>query len=82
MIVHLDQDEIHTALIEYISNQGYPVAGKKVDVELKAGRGKNGHSAQLSFETVSLQKESGDSSTVDPDDGQQAILFEHLSRED
>jgi len=82
MIVHLDQNEIHTALIEYISNQGYPVAGKKVDVTLIAGRGKNGHSAQLSFETVKQQIPLDNDPITDPDDNQQAILFEHLSRED
>jgi hypothetical protein len=78
MIVHLDQNEIHTALIEYISNQGYPVAGKKVEVCLTAGRGARGYSAQLTFETINTSSPAttGSAPSADSDDEQQAILFE------
>jgi hypothetical protein len=82
MIVYLNQKEIHTALIEYISNQGYPVGNKKVEVSLVAGRGTKGHSAQLSFETVSMDMPAAADTIDNPDERQQAIMFESLSNED
>lgn len=80
MIVHLNQREIHDALIKYIGSQGYPIADKEVEVTFVAGRGKNGPSAQLAFESVKLDTAAKDTlpepELLDPDDDQQAIVFE------
>ena len=84
MIVHLNQNEIHEALVEYISNQGYPVTGKKVIVTLVAGRkDKNGHTAQLDFETVANLPDRVAPET-DVDENQQAISFDfqHVDSDD
>lgn len=77
MIVHLSENEIHTALIEYIGNQGYPVRDKNVTVTLVAGRkDKKGHSAQLDFETI-IENRVAESTDPEPDDAnQQAIKFD------
>jgi hypothetical protein len=77
MIVHLNQDEMHEALIQYIGNQGYPVENREVTVTLIAGRkGKKGHSAQLSFDAAKREEVSILDMPEEPDDNQQAIMFE------
>ena len=75
MIVSLDQNEICTALIEFIGNQGYPVADKQVEVTLHAGRGANGHTAKLEF-SDKVSGTPAEVPRVDVDEAQQAIKFE------
>ena len=82
MIVSLNHQEICTALIEYIGNQGYPVADKKVEVSLTAGRNKKGHTAQLTFEDRPREASVPESTPQDVDDNQQAIKFEFQNPED
>lgn len=47
MNIHLNEDEIQQALLEFLSNQNIPLQGKKVEINLTAGRGSNGHSADI-----------------------------------
>ena len=47
MNIHLNEDEIQQALLEFLSNQNIPLQGKKVEISLTAGRGLNGHSADI-----------------------------------
>ena len=48
MDITLKQEEIATALVDYISGQGINLDNKDVDVSLIAGRGTNGHTATIS----------------------------------
>jgi len=47
MKINLQEAEIYKALVEFISNQGIDITNKTVEVSLTAGRGANGHSAQI-----------------------------------
>ena len=47
MIINLNQDEIYQAIRDSIENQNIPLAGRDVAVTLIAGRGGNGHKAQI-----------------------------------
>lgn len=47
MNIQLNQDEICNAIKEYLSNQGIDLKHKVTDVTLTAGRGSNGHSANV-----------------------------------
>lgn len=49
MQIQLQHDEIEAALVEFIATQGFPLEGKKVSVEMKAGRGDNGYTAVISI---------------------------------
>jgi hypothetical protein len=83
MIVSLNHREICTALVEFIGNQGYPVTDKRVEVTLTAGRGEKGHTAQIIFEDKPTpEKGDGDSDPIDPDENQQAIMFELATHDD
>lgn len=78
MKINLVESEIQTALVEYINNQGFDLSNKQVKVTLVAGRGANGHSAQI--EALPFE----DSDVVDDEDGdpsiksQQAIPFDFI----
>lgn len=75
MKINLDQVEIQSALIEYINNQGIDLTQKKVQVTLVAGRGPNGHSAQIDINPLEVTSGEGGEEVVDADD-QQAIAFD------
>jgi len=45
----LVQSEIEEALVAFIANQGIDLSGKAISVEMTAGRGGNGHTAQISI---------------------------------
>lgn len=47
MRINLEENEIHQAIREYIELQGISLVKKIVEIKLKAGRGKNGHKAQI-----------------------------------
>ena len=69
MNIHLKEAEIHQALIEFIGNLGFDTSGKAFAVNLIAGRGANGHSADI--EVTNAEDVTEDSL----DDSQQAIEF-------
>jgi len=77
MRIHLDEDEIVDALKEYIEATGIPLNGKTVVVHLVAGRGVNGHKAQVEISKLPAEiaeEESQDG--VETDEEQPAILFD------
>lgn len=47
MKIQLNDNEIKTALIEYVSSQGIDISGKAVEVDMVAGRKDNGFSATI-----------------------------------
>ena len=49
MKIILGQNEIEVALTEYISNQGISIKGKHVEIDMTAGRGVNGFTAELNI---------------------------------
>jgi len=78
MKIHLNQEEIQKALTEYINNQGINLTGKAVDVTLTAGRGSNGHYAEITISTPEVPDTEEDS---DSEEEQQAINFEFAEDE-
>jgi hypothetical protein len=70
MKISLEEREIQNALTEYISNQGFPISDQKVSVTLIAGRGANGHSAQIDVSPMTKEdlaaKENGDAEGEEP----------------
>ena len=71
MKINLDESEIQKALVEYINNQGIDLSQKTVSVTLTAGRGVNGHSAQIEIESAVLES----SDSAEESEAQQAIAF-------
>jgi len=78
----LTEVDIKAALTESISQQGFNLTGKRVEVSMTAGRGTNGHTAQLEIlpeETAEESEEivplSADENTGTEED-QQAIAFD------
>ena len=51
MKLTFDSSEIEQALISYVSTQGIDLADKNVSVSMTAGRGPNGHTAELDITT-------------------------------
>lgn len=49
MDITLNQDEIETAVREFIGNQGIDISNKLMEISLTAGRGPNGHSASVTL---------------------------------
>ena len=47
MRITLNENEIKEALVQYVSGHGVDVTGRKVEVSLTAGRGVNGHTADI-----------------------------------
>jgi len=73
--INLDEQEIQNALVEYINLQGIDLSNKAVEVTLTAGRGVNGHSAQIDI--MPLEKKEGEEGETKPsDEEQQAIKFD------
>jgi hypothetical protein len=55
MQIHLKQDEITTAIKQYITRQGIPLAGKKVDVVYTATRSGAGIVVDISIENSVIE---------------------------
>ncbi len=74
MRINLDESEIVQALREFIETQGIPLSGKEVTVHLTAGRGANGHKAQVDIvkPTCEVVREEA---TEASEEEQPAILF-------
>jgi len=47
MKIHLDETELKTAITQYIDNEGLDLSQKDLDIQLTAGRGANGHYADV-----------------------------------
>ena len=45
--ITMNEDEIVTAIKDFLDTQDVPTAGKEVEVQMVAGRGTNGHSAVI-----------------------------------
>jgi hypothetical protein len=56
MRITLHNDEIDQALKAYVSSVGISLDGKDVDINIIAGRGENGTSAELDVNPVSTKK--------------------------
>lgn len=52
MNISLNNTEIEEALVYYIKSQGVDLSDKTINVTLIAGRGANGHSANIAIEPV------------------------------
>lgn len=52
MDLTLNDSEIKEALCNYVNNQGFSTVGKSVEITLIAGRGPNGHKAEIAINTV------------------------------
>lgn len=55
--ITLNEEEIVTAIKDYLNTQDVPTAGKEVEVNMVAGRGANGHSAIVSVKKEEEKKE-------------------------
>ena len=83
MKIELNEIEIIEAIIEYVSDKGINTTDKQVDVTLVAGRGSNGHSANIALATrstegtVTKEPESvGDQDMTDPETDDEPDTFE------
>jgi len=47
MQINLNNAEIEKAIVAFIADQGINLEGKKVEVQMVAGRGRTGHSANV-----------------------------------
>jgi hypothetical protein len=47
MRIVLNEEDLKTALVGWITSQGVNTSGKKVEVSFTAGRGANGHTAEI-----------------------------------
>lgn len=63
MKIHLNQTEIFEAVEQYIETQGISLAGRNIDIQMKAGRGDRGHYAD-----VHIRKDAEDTSEDPFDD--------------
>jgi len=63
MKLTFDSSEIEQALISYVSSQGIDLSDKNVSVSMTAGRGPNGHTAELN---ITHKKESNLSAIPPP----------------
>jgi len=50
MKIELSEEEIKTAIVDYVSSQGISIDSAHAQVELRAGRGENGMTATISIE--------------------------------
>lgn len=55
MKVMLNDAEIKIALVNYVVGQGIDISGKDVNVDMTAGRGENGFSANIDIVDASLE---------------------------
>ena len=75
MEISLKHDEMIQAVKDYVEATGIPLANKEVVVDLKAGRGENGHSAHIQILPVTAQKSEDEDSEASEEDSQ-AIDFD------
>ncbi|RLC68963.1 MAG: hypothetical protein DRH97_01440 [Chloroflexi bacterium] len=61
MKIELDQSEIHAALKHFIEDKGFQITDQEVDIQMIAGRGANGHYAQI---TLTELEDTPDDSSV------------------
>lgn len=52
MQIVLNEDEMKTAIRDYITSQGIDTVGKDIEIDLTAGRGANGFSASINIVPV------------------------------
>lgn len=50
MKIQLNEKEITEALVQYVTQQGVDTSGKEISVDFKAGRGENGHTADIDIQ--------------------------------
>jgi hypothetical protein len=87
MKIHLQEQELKTAIEEYISNQGIDLSQREIDIQLTAGRGTRGHYADIEivehqenlaedpfFEDDAPETETPESEKPDPEES--AINFD------
>lgn len=53
MTITINQSAIEQALRDWVSKQGIDTANKEIQVQLTAGRGRNGYSAEILIDNVS-----------------------------
>lgn len=58
MKLTFNSQEIEQALISYVSTQGINLSDKDVTVNMTAGRGPNGHTAELDITNKAMSKSS------------------------
>jgi len=49
MQLRIDETEIHEAISDWISKEGLALEGKKVEIDMTAGRGTTGHYADITI---------------------------------
>jgi hypothetical protein len=67
MQITLNQAEIESVIISYISDQGISITGKSVSVSLTAGRGVNGMTASINITDTKPESTCEDTVTNEPD---------------
>lgn len=55
MQIQLKQQEIETALVNYVRDQGINLSNKKVEVNFTAGRGASGLTAEIDIEEAAIK---------------------------
>lgn len=74
MKINLVEAELKTAITEFLGNMGIDVRGKDINIELTAGRGQNGHRAEVEILPVvaTATPEAQEAVTV-PDEAEAAV---------
>ena len=65
MKLTFNSQEIEQALIDFVSNQGINLSDKEVSVNMTAGRGVNGYSAELNIVTKQHAGSKSDSKVIE-----------------
>lgn len=80
MRIHLNEVELHSAVRNFVTESGLDLSGKDVTVQLTAGRGANGHYAEILIgeETTIAEAEAIDQAPdlIEPIENQAALLFD------
>lgn len=66
MNISLNNSEIEEALVHYIRSQGIDLADKAIGVTLVAGRGANGHSANIAIDPADSSSGTESSEAEEP----------------
>jgi hypothetical protein len=74
MKINLDELELKTAVREFIANQGISIQDKDISIELIAGRGTNGHRAEV--EIVPAGSEANTAEEAEVSDDEPAVPFD------
>jgi len=67
MKIHLNQCEIEEAITDFIANKGLDLSNQVTNIELTAGRGSNGHYADIDLDDR-VEIERGDTADNNPFD--------------